>query len=189
MSATMQIALKSNSKLFSLAVVLCSIVSAVPATTQTYLCWYVSDFLINCKGSSHTKLLPEFFQRHEWWGSGGKWWRHATLGWVNHRNYILLVYIIFVIYIIDLISKIIVGFLSDNPWVLVLPTPVTQTLWDLWEMGDSDPWVIHPWVFLWISHLLPMGQYDLWWSLQALVVWNNLIPLSIHFLFLFGNHK
>jgi hypothetical protein len=100
MSTTMQIALKSNSKLFSLAVVSCSIVSAVPATTQTYLCWYVSDFLINCKGSSHTKLLPEFFQRHEWWGSGGKWWRHATLGWVNRRNYILLVYFFLVIYVI-----------------------------------------------------------------------------------------
>ena len=55
MSVTMQIALKLHSKLFSLAVVLCNIMSA-------YLCWYVSDFLVNCKGSSHTKLFPEFFE-------------------------------------------------------------------------------------------------------------------------------
>ena len=68
MSVTMQIAMKLHSKLFSLVVVSCSIGSAVPATTQTYLCWYVSDFLVNCKGSLHTKLLPEsiIFQRHEW---------------------------------------------------------------------------------------------------------------------------
>ena len=58
-------------------------------------------------------------------------------------------------YFSALIFKIIAGFLSDNPWVLVLPTPVTQTLWDPWKMGDSDPWV-----FLRIIHLLPMGQYD-----------------------------
>ena len=67
----------------------------------------------------------------------------------------------FVMYFSALIFKIIAGFLSDNPWVLVLPTPVTQTLWDPWETGDSDPWVIHPWVSLRIIHLLPMGQYDL----------------------------
>ena len=68
MSVTMQIAMKLHSKLFSLVVVSCSIGSAVPATTQTYLCRYVSDFLFNCKGSLHTKLLPEsrIFQRHEW---------------------------------------------------------------------------------------------------------------------------
>ena len=67
MSVTMQIAMKLHSKLFSLVVVSCSIRSAVPATTQTYLCRYVSDFLFNCKGL-HTKLLPEsrIFQRHEW---------------------------------------------------------------------------------------------------------------------------
>ena len=68
MSVTMQIAMNLHLKLFSLVVVSCSIGSVVPATMQTYLCWYVSDFLVNCKGSLHTKLLPEsrIFQRHEW---------------------------------------------------------------------------------------------------------------------------
>jgi hypothetical protein len=59
MSVTMQIAMKLHLKLFSLVVVSCSIGSTVPATMQTYLCRYVSDFLVNCKGSLHTKLLSE----------------------------------------------------------------------------------------------------------------------------------
>ena len=82
--------------------------------------------------------------------------------WISESEklHFISLYNFFVMYFSALISKIIAGFLSDNPWVLVLPTPVTRTLWDPWETGDSDPWVIHPWVFLRIIHLLPMGQYD-----------------------------
>jgi hypothetical protein len=46
----------------------------------------------------------------------------------SEKLHFISLYNFLVIYFSVLISKIIIGFLSDNPWVLVFPTPVTQTL-------------------------------------------------------------